>query len=284
MSSQSLQLQAHSTNELGQSLADVSQLDNHYRMCKTEYDRAIASVGIKPGWHVLDAGCGNGVFLPQIVNLVETSGYIVALDHSAENIAFVERWIHAVAPKTSVETKVAEVTELPLETNRFDCTWCANVSQYLSDDAWRQALSEFARVTKPNGLVAIKEVDISLWQWFPVDMRLTWRLLDAASTAGITQFAGCMRSWNMSKWMREQGMDIVSREGMMTETQQLSPTDIPYLVGVFRWFASMANDLALSDLDKAEWRRLSDDAEAILSDSDFLYRQMFTLTIGRVEA
>lgn len=97
MSSQSLQLQAHSTNELGQSLADVSQLDNHYRMCKTEYDRAIASVGIKPGWHVLDAGCGNGVFLPQIVNLVETSGYIVALDHSAENIAFVERWIHAVA-------------------------------------------------------------------------------------------------------------------------------------------------------------------------------------------
>ena len=125
---------------------------------------------------------------------------------------------------------------------------------------------------------------MSLWQWFPVDMLLTWRLLDAASTAGITQFAGCMRSWNMSKWMCEQGMDIVSREGMMTEAQQLSPTDVPYLVGVFRWFASMANDLALYDLDKAEWRRLSDDAEAILSDSDFLYRQMFTLTIGRVEA
>ena len=84
MSSQSLQLQAHSTNEFGQSLADVSQLDNHYRISKTEYDHAIASMGTKPGWHVLDAGCGNGVFLPQRVNLVETSGHIVALDHSAE--------------------------------------------------------------------------------------------------------------------------------------------------------------------------------------------------------
>ena len=208
----------------------------------------------------------------------------MALDHSAENIATVERWVKATRPAARVETRIAGVTVLPLETASFDCVWCANVSQYLSDDEWRQAIAEFVRVTKPGGLVAIKEFDVSLWQWFPVDMRLTWRLLDAASTAGTAQIAGCMRSWNMSKWLREQGLAIVSRQGMMSEIQQLSPSDVAYSAGVFRWLASIANDLPLSDSDKSEWRRLSDNAESVLSDPDYLCRELFTLTIGRVKA
>lgn len=284
MSEKKPQFQAHSTNESGQSLADASQLDNHYRLCKAEYDRAIASVGIQPGWHVLDAGSGNGVFLPHIANLVGASGRVMAVDHSAENIAAVERWVQAVRPSAQVHTRIAGVTALPLETASFDCVWCANVSQYLTDTELQQAIAEFVRVTKSGGLVAIKEFDTSLWQWFPVDMRLTWRLLDAASVAGVTQIIGVMRSWNMSKWMRAQGLEIVSRQGLMSEAQNLSPSDVTYLAGVFRWLASIANDLPLSDADKAEWRRLSDNAEGVLTDPDYLYRELFTLTIGRVKA
>lgn len=284
MSNSKPQFQAHSTNESGQSLADASQLDNHYRLCKAEYDRAIASVGIQPGWHVLDAGSGNGVFLPHIVNLVGASGKVVALDHSEENIATVERWIQSARPAAQVATQVAGVTSLPFETASFDCVWCANVSQYLTDNELRQAIAEFVRVTKPGGLVAIKEFDASLWQWFPVDMRLMWRLLDAASMAEVTQVVGCMRSLNMSKWMRTQGLEIVSRQGMMSEVQQLSPPDVIYLAGVFRWLASIADDLSLSDSDKAEWRRLSDNVEDVLTDPDYLYRELFMLTIGRVKA
>ncbi len=284
MSKQALTFKAQSTNELGQSLTDASQLDNHYRLCKAEYDRAIASVGIQSGWHVLDAGSGNGVFLPQIASLLGNSGRVVAVDHSAENVATVERWVKAAQCEELVESRLADVRSLPLETDSFDCVWCANVSQYLTDDELRQAIAEFVRVAKPGGLVAIKEFDASLWQWFPVDMRLVWRLVDAAALAGVTQVVGCLRSWNMSKWMRDQGLEIISRRGYVSEIQQLLPSDVPHYAGVFRWFASIAKDLTLSEADKGEWQRLSDDVESVLTDPDYLYREMFTLTIGLVNA
>jgi arsenite methyltransferase len=46
----------------------------------------IRSVGIKPGWRVLDAGCGGGSFLPLLAELVGKDGNVSALDPAPENI------------------------------------------------------------------------------------------------------------------------------------------------------------------------------------------------------
>nr|WP_244598558.1 hypothetical protein [Rhizobium tubonense] len=51
----------------------------------------------------------------------------------------------------------------------------------MSDEELTHAIMELCRVVKPGGLVAVKEVDISVWQYQPRDPKLTWRLLDALS-------------------------------------------------------------------------------------------------------
>ena len=65
--------------------------------------------------------------------------------------------------------------------------WSANVIQYLDDEELTQAIREFRRVVKPGGLVAVKEVDISVWQYQPQDPKLMWRLLDALPMIGRCQ-------------------------------------------------------------------------------------------------
>lgn len=273
--------QSHSTNSTGQNLTDENQLDNHYRLAKREYDACISAVGIQKSWHVLDAGSGNGVFLPHLATLVGQTGSVVAIDHAPESIAAIERRINALELPGTIETKVSSVTELAFENASFDCVWCANVTQYLTEAELDKAVSEFARVVKPGGLVAIKEADIALWQFHPVDTRLLWRLLDAAAATGATQVIGSMRGWGLSKWMRRHGIEVIKRETTLIErVAPLEPFAITFLGGIIGWLASGADRLPLSNSDKAEWHKIQESIEKILQDPDACYQEAFTLTVG----
>ncbi len=48
--------------------------DAYFRMCAGQYRQALHEVGILPGWRVLDAGCGGGLFSPWIARLVGRLG------------------------------------------------------------------------------------------------------------------------------------------------------------------------------------------------------------------
>lgn len=273
--------EGYSTNSTGQSLTDENQLDNHYRLAKREYDSCISAVGIQESWRVLDAGCGNGVFLPHLATLVGKTGSVVAIDHAPESVAAVEQRINDLGLPSNIETKVSGVTELAFENASFDCIWCANVTQYLTDAELDKAISEFGRVVKPGGLVAIKEADITLWQFHPVDTRLLWRLLDAAAATGATQVIGSMRGWGLSQWMRKHGIEVIKRETTLVErVAPLEPFAISYLGGILGWVASGADLLPISNSDKAEWHKIQGSIEKILQDSDACYQEAFTLTVG----
>lgn len=271
-----------SANSTGQSLADESQLNNHYRLAKAEYDACIAAVGIQKSWRVLDAGCGNGVFLPHLLQLVGETGSVVALDHAPENIEVAQRRISELGLPSKVETKVSSVTELPFENGSFDCVWCANVSQYLTDAELDKAVAEFVRVVKPGGLVALKEADLAFWQFRPVDPRLLWRLLDAGVTAGDTQVIGALRGWGISKWIRRHGMEVIKQQTTLIErAAPFEPFALAFLSGLLQWLASRAEMLPLTNADKVEWGKIGESAEAILQDPNACYQEVFTLTVGR---
>ena len=60
-----------STGQVG---TGAGYLSAHYEACRPEYEAMLRSVGMQPGWHVLDAGCGGGDFLPLLVELVGPGG------------------------------------------------------------------------------------------------------------------------------------------------------------------------------------------------------------------
>ena len=45
-------------------LSDSDWLDLHFEACRPEYEAMLASAGFQRGWSVLDAGCGNGAYVP----------------------------------------------------------------------------------------------------------------------------------------------------------------------------------------------------------------------------
>ena len=74
----------------GQVLTGSEHLDRHFLACQPEYEAMLKSVGLKAGWHVLDAGCGSGSFLPLMSQLLGASGQIQAIDLAPDNVALVE--------------------------------------------------------------------------------------------------------------------------------------------------------------------------------------------------
>jgi ubiquinone/menaquinone biosynthesis C-methylase UbiE len=105
----------------------------------------------------LDAGCGGGGFLPLIAELVGSKGHISAIDLAPENIERVDALVENSQFPCAVDTRVGNLTSLPYEDNRFDAVWCANTTQYLTNDELSQMLAEFRRVVRPGGLVAVKK-------------------------------------------------------------------------------------------------------------------------------
>jgi len=270
------------TNSSDQNFTDVSHLDKHYRFARAEYDACIGEVGISQGWRVLDAGCGTGVFLPHIARSVGATGSVTAIDHAPENIQVVETLIARSSFPCSVYTKVSGITTLPFEDDSFDCVWCANVSQYLTDSEFDAALESFTRVVRSGGIIAIKEFDLSCWEYPPINVRLFWRLYDALANTGSTEANGVLRSSVMSPWLRKHRIDVTYRKTTLIERWAPWGEDFQqHTSGLLRFLASTAQALNLTDSDKAEWQHINDTVDEIVRSPDFCSREFFVLTVGR---
>jgi ubiquinone/menaquinone biosynthesis C-methylase UbiE len=178
----------------GQAVADVTWVDAHFEACRPEYEAMLRSVGLQPGWHVLDAGTGSGLFLPSMAELVGPSGRLTALDVAPENVAAVRERVSSWSLPCPVEAKVGSITALPYPDDHFDAVWCAATTQYLDDQELATTLGEFGRVVRPDGLVAIKDYDAALERIRPADPALRWHLLEALQRSDHPQ-AQLVRGW-----------------------------------------------------------------------------------------
>ncbi|MER7913833.1 methyltransferase domain-containing protein [Streptomyces sp. NPDC096068] len=137
-------------------------IDAHFAACAPQYQAALDQVGVRSGWHVLDAGCGSGAFLPWLSDLVGPDGRVSAIDLAEENAALAAERMRANRSFRAFDVRQGDVLDLPYADDTFDAVWCANTTQYLDDDELARALGEFRRVVRPGGVVAVKDLDASL--------------------------------------------------------------------------------------------------------------------------
>jgi ubiquinone/menaquinone biosynthesis C-methylase UbiE len=102
-------------------------------------------------WQVLDVGAGAGhtalAFAPHVAHVVATDLTRQMLAKTAELAA--ERGL------TNVETKIADAESLPFDDGSFDLVTCRLAFHHFPDS--RQAVSEFARVLKPGGVLGFTD-------------------------------------------------------------------------------------------------------------------------------
>jgi ubiquinone/menaquinone biosynthesis C-methylase UbiE len=113
----------------------------------------LKEVGIKPGFRVLDYGCGPGSYLIPLAELVGTSGRIHALDVHPLAIQRIQR-IASKKRLTNVETIHSDCkTGLPDQS--VDAVLLYDTYHDLEDG--EAVLKELHRILKPNGILSFSD-------------------------------------------------------------------------------------------------------------------------------
>lgn len=128
----------------------------------------------KPDLVILDAGCGPGTITADLALLVP-KGKVVACDFEA---TILDQAKEACESKgaTNVEYVAGDVHKLPFPDATFDIVHAHQTLQHVMDPI--QALKEFKRVTKPGGIVGVRDSDYTAFFWYPNPPELdAWKQL-----------------------------------------------------------------------------------------------------------
>jgi ubiquinone/menaquinone biosynthesis C-methylase UbiE len=112
---------------------------------KTGWQRILRSfanwIAPQPGWRVLDAGCGAGIF-PTMLTSLGCQAFGIDLDPGA----FLPNPLHSALA-------VADVADLPFADKTFDLITASNLLFLLPDPT--EILREFTRLIHPQGQLAL---------------------------------------------------------------------------------------------------------------------------------
>ncbi|MBN1091159.1 methyltransferase domain-containing protein [Blastococcus sp. TML/M2B] len=165
---------------------------------------------LRPGLDLLDVGCGPGTITVDLAARV-APGRVLGLDVSPDPLDEAR----AAAGRAGVEVtfEVGDVYALDLPDDSFDVVHAHQVLQHLTDPV--AALRELARVCRPGGVLAVRDVDYATFTWFPANPGLErWlqlyygvaranraepdagrRLLSWAHAAGLRDVTATTSSW-----------------------------------------------------------------------------------------
>ncbi|MCE5281377.1 MAG: methyltransferase domain-containing protein [Deltaproteobacteria bacterium] len=127
----------------------TGRYDKHQR----DFERLFSLLPLKPGDHVLDAGCGTGVLVPFILDRIGETGILYELDF-ADRMIEANRRLHDAK---EIRFIVADTESAPLEAASCDAVVCFSCFPHFHDK--EKALKALARILKPCGVLAISHFD-----------------------------------------------------------------------------------------------------------------------------
>lgn len=116
--------------------------------------RTLAALDLQTGDHVLDVGCGPGLLVREMAEVIGLSGQATGIDTST---AMLDLARERCGDLPQVTLRDDDLRALPTEANHFDAIACTQVLLFIEDLA--VALNELARVLKPGGRIAVLETD-----------------------------------------------------------------------------------------------------------------------------
>ena len=140
---------------------DTSEGKRHQHRGKStegllDKERILNTLNIQPGQTILDAGCGNGYMSKAFSNKVTQSGKVYALDPNRDFIEVLKNETQG----TNIETIEGDITRrTKLNDSSVDLIYLATVFHGFSKQKVQAFLEEVKRLLKPNGVLAIVEIE-----------------------------------------------------------------------------------------------------------------------------
>lgn len=126
-----------------------------YDKHKKDFDRLFSLLPLKPGDHVLDAGCGTGVLAPFILDHITETGILYEMDY-AEKMIEVNRSRHE---GDNIRFIVSDAENVPLDDASCDVVICFSCFPHFQDK--EKAALALSRILKPGGIFAVSHFDSS---------------------------------------------------------------------------------------------------------------------------
>lgn len=151
------------TNNLGsydlktRHVKEVDRLALQAELC-IELERDILRRnGLKPGMKVLDLACGNGFISNEMAKIVQ-GGTVTGLDMNEELLQKArEAYCSPETAPHNLNFEQGDIYALPYAADTFDFVYARLLFQHVSDPAL--VLAQVHRVLKPNGIIALLDVD-----------------------------------------------------------------------------------------------------------------------------
>ncbi|KAJ3006642.1 hypothetical protein HKX48_009540 [Thoreauomyces humboldtii] len=182
----------------------ASVLRSHsWRTAQNSAAYLIPHLTSNPSSNLLDVGCGPGTITADLAALLPT-GSVVAIDTEDDVLSKAKETCDARGGLANVRFEKGDVHRLSYPDGHFDVVHAHQVLQHVADPV--AALREMRRVTKPGGIVAVREVDFQGTVWYPdVDGMTDWLRLysEVARSNGGEPDAGR----RLHAWARQAGFD-----------------------------------------------------------------------------
>jgi SAM-dependent methyltransferase len=246
-----------------------------------ELRRAIASLGLKPGMRVLDAGCGTGEALRWLCDAVAPQGTVVGIDLAAAHVAAAR-----AAASGQVLVLQADVRRPPLAPRSFDFIWSVNTINHLREPL--AGVRVLADLLRPGGRIALGQSSLMPDMFFAWDSRLERLTTEAVRAYYRDRYGLSERNLTDTRsivgLLRRAPLRGVAAQSFLIErVSPLDRADQAYLLeAIFRdtWGERLRPYLSAEDYD--ELTALCDPAHPAyaLRRADFHFLQTFTMAVG----
>lgn len=118
---------------------------------------------LRPDMNILDVGCGPGTITADFAALVP-DGYVIGIDLESKVLEEAQANASSRGLK-NIKFESGGIHALPYPNDTFDVIHAHQVLQHCGEPV--KAITEIRRILKPNGILAGREVDMSVNQWYP---------------------------------------------------------------------------------------------------------------------
>lgn len=132
-------------------LAPVDEFHIRGREATVELARRAS---LKPGWRVLDVGCGLGGSARYLA--AEHQCQVTGIDLTQEYVDVANALVGMVGLSDKVAFRQASALEIPFDESSFDVVWTQHVQMNIADKG--AFYRECARVTRPKGLLLFHDI------------------------------------------------------------------------------------------------------------------------------
>ena len=156
-----------------------------------------------PGMRVADIGCGPGIMTAWLARQVGSTGSVIGVDTSEDQLAFARATIEASA-LSNVVLREASAYDIGLPRASFDFVYCRFLLDHLTDAA--AALNEMKALVKPGEVIACEEMDFTGMGSDPPEAAYQREVVLMRNLAAKTGIGG--KGLSLHRLFREAGLSV----------------------------------------------------------------------------